>query len=669
MITVLFQSHEASATSPTGSEYNHALASHGGVALASGSGGGTSPGNAIDNSTSMYWQSGSTTGWLSVQFAAMVYVNEIHAHFRTTVYPSLSLYLDTNGNGAYESSEKVWTTTSNNLLNVVRTLPGVTFALGMNITINARNGSNNNPRINEFEAYLRSDSDGDGLTGAQEVGTIYFQDVSPGGLPQAIPDDGVNVSSASVSLAQFAGIPVRALANFTVDHGRRADLTAAVGYWNGTAWVDRYVWDPGRRFAGVGIASPDAVRWWEGLVPVVAVVGFPEATSKVEFRVDGILQATVTAPVGSEYRWTWNTTGLGDGRSTLNVTQYDAVAARAWSQIVVKVNNLAPAASWVSPAHLSTVNGVVTLNASASDFYGIQRVRFYADGVSLGDGIPKGGGYFTIAWDTTAYCYNGDHAISATATENTATAKSTTVFAQLFTNNDPLVCITNPVAGGTVSGTAYPVRASTVSALGITRVEFLVEVPPFPATPQLRFTDSAAPWEWPWDTTRDPNGFVKLWAKGYNMQGNVDAHVIQVTVSNPQCQFGCGPATASMEASSAESSESSEPTATLGVLAAEWSVGETTSGSLTTVVADLSVLPASLFLSNLQWRLVLRDWSAGVVGNVTAFTLRFEVRSDPLAIDTDGDGVRDGTEANYWRTLPVARDSDLDGLADGSEIE
>ncbi len=321
MITVLFQSHEASATSPTGSEYNHALASHGGVALASGSGGGTSPGNAIDNSTSTYWQSGSTTGWLSVQFAAMVYVNEIHAHFRTTVYPSLSLYLDTNGNGAYESSEKVWTTTSNNLLNVVRTLPGVTFALGMNITINARNGSNNNPRINEFEAYLRSDSDGDGLTGAQEVGTIYFQDVSPGGLPQAIPDDGVNVSSASVSLAQFAGIPVQALANFTVDHSRPADLTAAVGYWNGTAWVDRYVWDPAGRFAGVGIASPDAVRSWEGLVPVVAVVGSPEATAKVEFRVDGILQATVTTPVGSEYRWTWDTTGLGDRRSTLNVTQ------------------------------------------------------------------------------------------------------------------------------------------------------------------------------------------------------------------------------------------------------------------------------------------------------------------------------------------------------------
>ncbi len=107
MITVLFQSHEAAATSPTGSEYNHALASHGGVASTSGSGGGTSPGRAIDGDTSTYWQSGSTTGWLSVQFAAMAYVNEIHIHFRTVVYSSLSVYFDTNANGAYEASEKL----------------------------------------------------------------------------------------------------------------------------------------------------------------------------------------------------------------------------------------------------------------------------------------------------------------------------------------------------------------------------------------------------------------------------------------------------------------------------------------------------------------------------------------------------------------------------------
>ncbi len=35
------------------------------------------------------------------------YVNEIHIHFRTVVYSSLSVYFDTNANGAYEASEKL----------------------------------------------------------------------------------------------------------------------------------------------------------------------------------------------------------------------------------------------------------------------------------------------------------------------------------------------------------------------------------------------------------------------------------------------------------------------------------------------------------------------------------------------------------------------------------
>ncbi len=180
LVIVVFEPRRAVATSPTGSEYNHALASHGGVASASGSGGGTSPGRAIDGNTSTYWQSGSTTGWLSVQFAAMAYVNEIHIHFRTVVYSSLSVYFDTNANGAYEATEKLWTTTTNHALDVIATPPSLAFALGAQVMIDLKNGSNN-PKINEFEAYMRSDSDGDGLTGAQEAATIYFQDVSPGG--------------------------------------------------------------------------------------------------------------------------------------------------------------------------------------------------------------------------------------------------------------------------------------------------------------------------------------------------------------------------------------------------------------------------------------------------------------------------------------------------------
>src|SRR5437667_10633387 len=298
-----FQAHNVSASCSTAGDFHHALASCGSVATASGSSGSNGPGNAIDGVSSTYWQSSSTTGWLAVQFQTLAYVNIVKAHFTTTKYSSLSVYLDTNGNGVYESSEKLWSTTSNAVLDVVANLPNVYYALGVKITIDQKNG-NNNPEINEFEAFLQGDSDGDGLTNTQESATTYYQDMSPGALPATIPDDGVNVSSNAVTLAQFYGIANGALANFTVDHSRKTDLTAQVGYWNATAWIDRYVWDPGRRLDSVSLTQPLGNAYVTGAVSVVATVLHPEITSKVEFQGTGAPHATLQTAGRIDSSWT-----------------------------------------------------------------------------------------------------------------------------------------------------------------------------------------------------------------------------------------------------------------------------------------------------------------------------------------------------------------------------
>src|SRR2546422_9634487 len=122
MIIVGFQSHEVAASCQTGGGYNHARDCNGGIATTSGSSGTNTPARPIDGNSSTYWQSSATTGWLAVQFRALASVNEVHGHFTTTTYPSLSLYLDTNGNGGYETTEKVWSTTSNGVLDVVISL-------------------------------------------------------------------------------------------------------------------------------------------------------------------------------------------------------------------------------------------------------------------------------------------------------------------------------------------------------------------------------------------------------------------------------------------------------------------------------------------------------------------------------------------------------------------
>src|SRR2546425_724341 len=591
MVFLAFNSVGVRASPPTSdNELNHSLASNGGSASSSGFSGVNGHANAIDGSTSTYWQSSTTTGWIAVAFSPRAYVNEVHIHFLSgsTIYPGLSLYLDTNANGAFETGEKLWSTTTNSVRDVVASVV-VSFASGMKVTIDLTSGTNQ-PKIAELEAYLRSDSDGDGLTNNQETSTVYVQDSAAGGLPLNVPDDGTNVASSSASLAQFWGNPILGLANFTVDHARKTDLTAQIGYWDGSVWVDRYVWDPGRRLDKVSITQPASNAYVSGLVPVVASVLRPEITSKVEFRVSGVLSATVSTPVGSNFSWTWNTSGRPEGAVKLNVTQYDTIGGKAESGVTV----------------------------TASTF--------------------------------------------------------------------PLVCITTPVNGGVVKG-IRTVTASPTAASGktISKVSFYLDG-------SLQYTATASPWTWSWDTTLTTDDTHSLSVIATDSASKTASAAISVTVFNEiictprRCPTGPTGLSSVGTKTSAVSTSATSSASTVGILASEWKRGEVDVGTKATVVVDLvnaqssasaaenvsrilrPSFPVSTFMSRLYWHLIIRDWTAPTAGQITAFTLRFEAKSDPLKADTDGDGILDGTEATFWGTLPVARDSDGDGLTDDYEI-
>jgi uncharacterized repeat protein (TIGR02543 family) len=62
------------------------------------------------------------------------------------------------------------------------------------------------------------------------------------------------------------------------------------------------------------------------------------------------------------------------------------------------------------------------------------------------------------------------------------------------------------------------------------------------------------------------------------------------------------------------------------------------------------------------------QWADAQAGYVAAGYLFERVGLDPLATDTDGDGLSDGAESNTHQTNPVLDDSDSDGLTDGAEI-
>jgi len=46
-----------------------------------------------------------------------------------------------------------------------------------------------------------------------------------------------------------------------------------------------------------------------------------------------------------------------------------------------------------------------------------------------------------------------------------------------------------------------------------------------------------------------------------------------------------------------------------------------------------------------------------------------KIGTDPLKLDTDGDGLSDGDEVNRYRTNPLATDTEQDGLPDGEEVQ
>src|SRR2546428_12409101 len=77
LVVLVFQAHSVSASFSTAGDFNHALASCGSQATASGSTGSNGPGNAIDGVSSTYWQSSSTTGWLAVQFQTLENSREV----------------------------------------------------------------------------------------------------------------------------------------------------------------------------------------------------------------------------------------------------------------------------------------------------------------------------------------------------------------------------------------------------------------------------------------------------------------------------------------------------------------------------------------------------------------------------------------------------------------
>src|SRR5206468_7946989 len=99
------------------------------------------------------------------------------------------------------------------------------------------------------------------------------------------------------------------------------------------------------------ITSPANGATVSGTTAVTASASDNVGVTKVEFYLDGALQATDTT---SPYSWSWNTTTATNAAHTLTSTAYDAAGNSGTSAVVsVTVNNAGDTTPPTAPSNLT----------------------------------------------------------------------------------------------------------------------------------------------------------------------------------------------------------------------------------------------------------------------------------------------------------------------------
>src|SRR5207245_1965158 len=134
----------------------------------------------------------------------------------------------------------------------------------------------------------------------------------------------------------------------------------------------------------VSMTAPAAGSTVAGTVTVSASATDNVGVVGVQFQLDGAnLGAEVTA---APYAVSWNTALATAGAHILTAVARDAAGnmATTASVSVTVADRNPPAVSMTAPSSGSTVSGMVTVSATASDNVGVAGVQFKLDGVNLG---------------------------------------------------------------------------------------------------------------------------------------------------------------------------------------------------------------------------------------------------------------------------------------------
>jgi uncharacterized delta-60 repeat protein len=289
----------------------------------------------------------------------------------------------------------------------------------------------------------------------------------------------------------------------------------------------------------VSISAPVDGSTVPAAVTVSASASDNVGVASVEFYADGVAVGTDTAPLdcGDSYCVEWNATGLS-GQHTLTAVARDAAGnATTSAPVTVTVEAIAPLVSISRPEAGSTVSGLVTVSADASDNVGVIEVAFWRDVDPVcpfcGFGEEEFLGSdrlapYSVEWNTSP-TFNGRHTLTALAFDaagNVTISADVPVTVNNLDTTPPSVSISAPVAGATVSG-LETVSAVASDNAGVAGVQFKLD------GANLGAEDATAPYSFPWDTTTFTNGSHTLTAVARDAAGNATTSAaVAVNVSN-----------------------------------------------------------------------------------------------------------------------------------------
>lgn len=365
-----------------------------------------------------------------------------------------------------------------------------------------------------------------------------------------------------------------------------------------------------------------------------------------------ILKASADAPAAFQAAST-TTTWYGHGR----LNAFNAVRSVGDGE--------APAVSLTAPAPGSTVNGAVTLSATASDDAVLMKVWFLVDGVVVSTDTASP---YSASWDSTL-ASDGAHVVTARAFDGAGNSADSSIGVSVG-NGDvilPSVALISPTNGSSISGNVN-VSASASDNTGVSKVRFALDG-------VVRSTDSTAAYEWSFDTTASPDGVHTLTAYAFDTIGNSTFTSISVTIDNPDISSPTVTMTSPAAGAQLHGSFLASATAAddTGVTSVEFLVDGVVAGT------DFSA-PFAATLDTLVYSTGTRSLAArasDAAGNVSSHTITVLFRETP--VDTAAPvvsipGLGAGTRLNGIVQLAVAASDDVgvvrvDLFVDGGLIE